>query len=181
MSAPTRIVTLCTGNAARSVMMGFMLTRLSEVNNLEWEIRTAGTHATEGAAMSPRTLESLVALEDLGEHHFTSHRSHQLTTEDMQWADLVIAVEASHVAYVAAHHPDHSHKAIQLRHFVRYAPLDEDFVTQREAVSQYALTTDFDVEDPAGGDQGVYHSCARELWDLSHAFVTVLASSSDEN
>ena len=59
MSESLRIVTLCTGNVARSVMLGYMLSTLADDSGVEWQIRTAGTHVTEGSAMSVRTRDGI--------------------------------------------------------------------------------------------------------------------------
>ena len=51
-----RLLTLCTGNAARSVMAGVML------GSGPFRIRTAGTHVLEGRPMSYRTRDALAAV-----------------------------------------------------------------------------------------------------------------------
>ena len=82
-----KILTLCTGNVARSVMHGFMLETLAETQGWEWEVRTAGTFAIENQAMSSRTLTALQGIEELGDYEFTLHRSRQITDDDVAWAD----------------------------------------------------------------------------------------------
>jgi protein-tyrosine-phosphatase len=114
-----KIVTLCTGNVARSVMLGFMLTTISEAYGVDWKIRTAGTHVLEGSSMSARTRDALLRLEELGEHHYAGHRSHQLAADDVEWSDVILASEADHVAYVLRHFPDGGAKTVQLAQFVR--------------------------------------------------------------
>ena len=64
-----RIVTLCTGNVARSVMLGYMLTTLAYTNEADWKLRSAGTHVIEGSAMSSRTRDALWSIDELGDHH----------------------------------------------------------------------------------------------------------------
>lgn len=174
-----RIVTLCTGNAARSVMLGYMLNTLAHANGADWEIRTAGTHAVEGQAMSQRTLEALEKLEELGEHHFRSHRSHQLTSEDAEWADVIIAVESDHVNYVRANFASAAERTVQLRSFCLLAPLDGDVASQVAEVATGEPEPGLDVADPAGGDQGTYDRCAVELWDLAQVFAALTLSSDD--
>ena len=65
--ASLNILTLCTGNVARSVMLGYMLTTLAESTGQDWNVRTAGTHVAEGSAMSGRTREALKKVEELGD------------------------------------------------------------------------------------------------------------------
>jgi protein-tyrosine-phosphatase len=174
VSDTLRIVTLCTGNVARSVMLGYMLTTIADANGSPWQVRTAGTHVLEGSSMSARTREALLKVDELGAHHFAGHRSHQLDERDLDVADLVLASEADHVNYVRRHFPEHSMKAVALAQFVRFAPLDASFEVQLAQVAAMDPSRQFDVEDPAGGDQAVYDACALELWELSQAFATIV-------
>lgn len=168
-----RIVTLCTGNVARSVMLGFMLTTLDESRNERWQVRSAGTHVTEGSAISGRTRDALLTIEELRHHRFGSHRSHQLDGADTAWADVILAAEVSNVNYVGRSFPAGAHKTVQLAQFVRWASRDADLGEQLRAVNEHSPSADFDVADPAGGDQAQYDLCARQLWDLAQAFADV--------
>jgi protein-tyrosine-phosphatase len=168
------IVSLCTGNVARSVMLGYMLTTLAEANGEEWQVRTAGTHVVEGSAMSGRTREALLGIAELTGHHFNAHRSHQLTAADVAWADVVLASEADHVNFVRTQFPASAEKAVTLHQFVREAPLEVPFGVQVAAVVSLAPSPDFDVADPAGGDQAVYDACARQLWELAQVFALLV-------
>jgi protein-tyrosine-phosphatase len=168
------IVTLCTGNVARSVMLGYMLTTIAEATEEEWQIRTAGTHVTEGSAMSSRTRDALLQIDELGDHRYGSHRSHQLTAADTEWADVILCAEVDNVKFVRANFEDFADKAVQLAHFVRYAPLDGDVTAKLRAASTHDSTEEFNVADPAGGDQAIYDACARQLWDLAQAFALIV-------
>ncbi len=169
-----KVVTLCTGNVARSVMLGYMLARLAEVNGYDWQIRTAGTHVIEGSAMSSRTRDALLSLDDLGTHQYNSHRSHQLSGDDVMWADVILTSEANHVNFVRTHFPDGCPKTVSLRQFLRGAPLDEPFGEQLKLVAARRPLEIFDVNDPAGGDQAVYDACAVQLWEMAQVFTTIV-------
>jgi protein-tyrosine-phosphatase len=169
------IVTLCTGNVARSVMLGYMLTTIASATGAEWEIRTAGTHVTEGSAMSSRTREALMKIDELGDHRYGAHRSHQLDEADAEWAQVLLAAEANNVDFVRIHFPANAHKAVQLAQFVRYAPLDGNLETQLRVVAAHEPSTEFDVKDPAGGDQARYDASARQLWDLAQDFALIVS------
>jgi protein-tyrosine-phosphatase len=169
-----RIVTLCTGNVARSVMLGYMLTTIAEANGADWKVRTAGTHVLEGSSMSMRTREALVSIDELSAHHFAGHRSHQLDEADVRWADVVLASEGDHVRYVRRHFEAAAAKAVQLAQFVRHAPLDEPFDVQLATVAAMEPVALYDVADPAGGDQVVYDACALQLWELSQVFALLV-------
>jgi protein-tyrosine-phosphatase len=174
MSAPLKIVALCTGNSARSVMLGYMFTSLAEANGLNWNVRTAGTHVAEGSAMSSRTRDALTALPDLGEHRYGDHRSHQLTSDDVAWADVIVTSEASQVNYVRTNFDDGDDKTVLLGQFLLEAPLDAPFHDQVRAVAGLVPDEELDVIDPAGGNQEVYDACATQLWAMAMVFLTLV-------
>ncbi len=168
------IVTLCTGNVARSVMLGYMLTTLAEANGDAWQIRTAGTHVTEGSAMSGRTRDALTTIDELGDHRYGAHRSHQLSATDGEWADVILAAESDNVNYVRANFAPYADKTVQLARFVRFVSTDGDFHARLREASRGEPTKEFDVADPAGGDQATYDACARQLWDLAREFARIV-------
>jgi protein-tyrosine-phosphatase len=171
-----KIVTLCTGNVARSVMLSYMLTTIAESTREAWHVRSAGTHVTEGSAMSGRTRDALLKIEELGQHRYGAHRSHQLDQSDAEWADVILAAEADNVNFVRRNFPLSTDKAVQLAQFVRFAPLEGDLGAQLRAVSSHAPSSEFDVRDPAGGDQATYDACARHLWDLAQSFALLVGA-----
>ena len=59
------VVTLCTGNAARSVMAGVMLDQLAEMEGFDVTIITAGTHVLEGQPLGMRTKEAMISIGEL--------------------------------------------------------------------------------------------------------------------
>ena len=179
MSETLKIVTLCTGNVARSVMLGYMLTTISEANGFAWQVRSAGTHVIEGSAMSGRTREALTRIDELGAHHYGAHRSHQLSSDDVTWAEVILTSEADQVRFVQRNFPGHGHKAVQLAQFVRLAPLEGPFASQLEVVAHVAPSFEMDIADPAGGDQSTYDACASLLWELSQVFATLVAERDD--
>jgi protein-tyrosine-phosphatase len=168
-----RILTLCTGNAARSVMLGYMLTTLAAANGVDWSVRTAGTHVAEGSAMSSRTREALSRIPELGEHKYGAHRGHQLTRDDLEWADVILAGEALHVLFVRLNFPDAATKTVLFGQFLRAAPLDQPFVDQVASLSSHVPDSSFDLEDPAGQDQRAYDQCAATLWEMAQVFVAL--------
>jgi protein-tyrosine-phosphatase len=166
------IVTLCTGNVARSVMLGYMLTTLAEVNGEDWQIRTAGTHVVEGSAMSSRTRDALMAIEELRGHHFNQHRSHQLSELDVQWADVILASEVANVNFVRAYFATNAVKCVQLEMFVWRASHHGSVIDKLTPFAGHDPSPSFDVVDPAGGDQAVYQQCAQQLWTLAQGFAS---------
>jgi protein-tyrosine-phosphatase len=151
-------------------MLGYMLTTIAEANGTDWVIRTAGTHVAEGTAMSSRTRDALLRIPELGEHSYGAHRGHQLTRDDVEWSDLILASEALHVLFLRLHYPGSAAKSVSFGQFIRGAPLDAPLVDQVSFISSQLPDSAFDVDDPAGQDQIAYDQCARTLWDMAQVF-----------
>lgn len=156
-------------------MLGYMLTTLAEASGGHWRVRSAGTHVIEGSAMSGRTRNALMSIDELEGHHYNAHRSHQLSDADVAWADVILASEAAHVHFVRRHFAAGAIKTVQLHQFVRFAPLDATLDEQLGVVGAIEPSAQFDVADPAGGDQLVYDQCARQLWELAQVFALLVS------
>ncbi len=167
MTADARpvICFVCTGNAARSVMARRMFAELAT----GYRATSAGTLVLEGHPMSSRTRSAL------RDHGLTDpdHRSRQFGAEEAA-ADLVVAMEPDHVAWVRRHHPEAADRTATLPRLVRDLPAAG---TLAESVAVLGLAT-VEVEpweevvDPASGDQAVFDDCAVEL----HGLVEALAA-----
>lgn len=170
-----RVLALCTGNVARSVMLGYMLCTLAAAGARPWRVRTAGTHVAEGSAMSMRTMRALENLGHLGEQRYGAHRSHQVDASDVAWADVIVATEADQVRFVRRHFPDGADRTVALGEITDVALTGG---TWREVVAAAASREPrgtLDVLDPAGGDQDAYDACARELWSKAQVIAATLA------
>ena len=133
-----------------------------EAGGLPLGIVTAGTHVLEHQPMSIRTR---AALRGLG-LDIPPHRSHQLVEADIDAADLVIAMAGEHVRYVRRRHPAGADRTATLPWLCRHLPDGPGSLEARVAALDLAVLDpddQGDVEDPAGGDEAVYHACAAEL------------------
>lgn len=165
----SHLVTLCTGNAARSVMAGAILAEhLPAV-----VVSTRGTHVVEGMPMSWRTRDAIVAVGARPE----GHRSRQLSSADLAGADLVLAMAREHVEYVRRRHPEAAARTGTLKRLARDLPGGSGSLTERVAalhLDDVVLEPWEDVDDPAGGEPEVFHQCAVEIDQLLSALRPVL-------
>ena len=162
----TRIISLCTGNAARSVMVGAILND----RRPDLEVITAGTHVIDGQPISRRTRAGLAAI-GLDAYR---HRSRQLDPADLDGTDLVIGMAHEHIAWMRRHHPLTAGRTAMIRPLARDLDGGPGPLAARVAVLGLAEREPDpadDVSDPAGGDEEDYRRCARELADL----MTMLA------
>jgi protein-tyrosine-phosphatase len=160
------VVSLCTGNAARSVMAGVLL----EEHVPGLTVTTSGTHVIEGMPMSWRTRDAIVGLG----LEVPMHRSRQATVEELDRADLVIALAAEHVGWMRRVHPRAAPRTATLKRLARdLGAGSEPFAARVVALGLQSVTLEpwEDVRDPAGGEVDVFHETAREIADLVHALA----------
>jgi protein-tyrosine phosphatase len=174
----TELLVLCTGNAARSVMAGFMLERLKEGRpGPELRIVTAGTHTINGQPMGMRTRAALSGIEGMAGADFTRHRSRQVLEADIARAELVVVMEADHVRFVRRQFPQAASRTATIKRLCAQLPPPPPALAPRlQALSLAALelADDEDVLDPAGQDADAYAACAAELWSFCQVLVTLL-------
>jgi protein-tyrosine-phosphatase len=174
----TELLVLCTGNAARSVMAGFMLERLkTDRPTADLHVVTAGTHSIDGQPMSARTRAALRSIPELADSAFGGHRSRQVHEGDLQRAELVVAMEADHVRFVRRHFPLAAARTATIRRLCRDLPPAPPPLGRRVEVLELAdapLSAEDDVIDPAGGDDDAYKACADQLWSLCRGLIESL-------
>lgn len=138
-------------------------------------VTTSGTHVIEGMPMSWRTRDAITSLG----LPVPDHRSRQATTQELDNADLVIALAREHVMWMRRVHPTAAPRTATLKRLARdlpasdAGPLFERLARMR--VHELQLESWEDVVDPAGGDLDVFVECAREIADLLHVVIPRLA------
>jgi protein-tyrosine-phosphatase len=174
----TDLLVLCTGNAARSVMAGFMLEHLKATRpGPELRIVTAGTHVINGQPMGMRTRTALSSIEELAGDDFNRHRSRQVVEADFKVAELVVVMEADHVRFVRRQFADAASRTGTITRLCRDLAAAPPALPARVAALDLAavdLSEDTDVLDPAGFEADVYAACAQELWGLCQQLIVRL-------
>jgi protein-tyrosine-phosphatase len=159
------ILTLCTGNAARSVMAGAML----ESSGLD-HVVTAGTHVIEHQPISIRTRAALATVGLSA----AAHRAHQLTEADVEQAALIVAMAPEHVRYVRRRHPRGAAKTATIIWLAEHLPAGPGPLAERVAglgLEHVDPEDQADVVDPAGGEEPEYVACARQLAALTASLL----------
>jgi protein-tyrosine-phosphatase len=127
---PLRILTVCTHNRTRSVMMAAMLeSMLGERLGTDGVRVRSGGFGPEGL---PAIADAVEAMRRRG-LDVSGHRSHQVTVDDLTDVDVVLTAERNHVVRVAALSPQVFGRAMTL----------PEFLDRSSAVGR-------DVEDPSG-------------------------------
>ena len=133
-------------------------------------IVTSGTHVIEGMPMSWRTRDAITGLG----LEVPLHRSRQATVEELDRADLVIALAGEHVGWMRRVHPRAAARTGTLKRLARDLPSGPEPLGERVAALGLAtviLESWEDVIDPAGGDVDIFHETAREIQTLVHSLA----------
>ncbi len=140
-----RILFVCTGNTCRSPMAaGFcrkyfsdnLSCQVDELEHFGYIINSAGVAACEGIPASRHAIE-VCRTEKID---LSSHRSRQLTLEDIEQSDMIFTMSRGHWDDVVQSLPSASGKCFML---------DETS----------------DILDPIGSDIGIYQDCFQQICD----------------
>mgnify|MGYP001445048466 CR=1 FL=1 len=139
---PQKVLLVCTANIDRSPLAELLLKKMLVAEGITGvTVCSRGVAAFEDRPMS-ETSQALLQSEDC--IIAVEHRSRKLSEADILEADLILAMERSHVRFVADHYPGATGRVFLLSHYAKV----KDFV---------------DIEDPAGQLGDAYYRMKREV------------------
>jgi len=152
-----------------------MAGRFVEHLGLPVNVVTAGTHVVENQPMSRRTRAAFLEVGVDPGHH----RSHQLTDEDVETADLIVAMAAEHVQFVRRNHVAGAGRTATIEYLAGHlapGPLPLADRVAALSLAEVPLDAQGDVPDPAGEEEPVYIACAVMLTGLVDTLVPGLTN-----
>jgi protein-tyrosine-phosphatase len=149
MSAPRKILFVCTGNICRSAMAEQVLKHLCAQRGLDLEVRSCGL-AAEGWYEVPEVVHRLLKAKGLPDFQ---HKARLATRDALRWADLILVMTEVHLESILDRFPELNGKVHLLREAAGFGPQD--------------------VEDPMGRPDEVFAQC---LASIEEALGLLLAN-----
>ena len=119
--------------------MGFLQEKLREAGlEREYKVRSAGVWGLES---QPPSAYACQIMAERG-IDISDHRSHDLTPQDVEGADLILTMERGQAEAIGLEFPQHAHKVYLLS----------------EVIGRH-----YDIRDPYGGPLYEYRQCAAEI------------------
>ncbi len=182
-TTPLRVLYVCTANICRSP---YLELRSRELQALDPGVsgalafRSAGTHGFHQRPVD-ETMATVLAEHGVPRTAIESFRSHRLTVEDVEQADLVLTAQSSHRDFVLEEVPSAFRKVFTLGQFAETATRVDPSVTGRSLVAaanqrRVAASEETDVADPFNRGPEAAHACADQIEGLLRAVLPRLAS-----
>lgn len=172
---------MCTGNLCRSPMAEALMRAELRARGCDGiQVASVGTWASYGGAASAYAAEVLARRQiDLADH-----RSRPLEPEEVEDADIVVAMTSVHVREIEQALPEAGAKTFLLKEIAeverRGSAADASgrlrlLLGGRRPEARRSL----DLDDPMGLDMSAYERCVRELQDGIEALADILCGGED--
>jgi protein-tyrosine-phosphatase len=122
MSAPRRIVFVCTGNICRSAMAEHLLRHWAKTRGLELETSSCGVAAESWYEM-PAAARRLLEAEGVPAF---SHKARLATRETLREGDLILAMAQNHFDHILERFPEFASRTRLFREQAGFGELDVD-------------------------------------------------------
>ncbi|CAN5578085.1 hypothetical protein BH10ACT3_BH10ACT3_17110 [soil metagenome] len=178
---PFAILTICTANVCRSPMAEHLLRHalrehIGRAAGVDWAVRSAGTHVTNGSTMHE------LAREALSERGISTEPApaRQATKAMLDRADLILTASRPQRAWIVERQPNSVRRVFTMRQFARLCAAGRaegdgqpvrvgTDLMRRVAVGRMKLqpvAEEHDtIADPIGGDLREFQACARLIDD----------------
>jgi len=180
--APVRVLSVCTHNRTRSVLIGALLTHHLDEAGADGGVRAVGFGEPGLPATSGTT--RFLASRGVDVRH---HRSQRITGDDVALADLILTAERMHVVEIAGRWHGAFDKTMTLPELVQRcedAPhaaevgfpawLDAMAINRPHQLDY--LDADIDeIADPTGQSPAVWRACVDQIDDLTTRLAKMLA------
>lgn len=129
------ILFVCTGNTCRSPMAEALLKHVGED---KFNVKSAGVFAMDGQVASMHAVQALL---EKGIESY--HRSSHLDVDNIEWAEIILAMTNGHKQQILSQYPQYAEKIFTMYEYV-------------EGIER-------DIADPYGGTLENYQSTLNEL------------------